>query len=113
MLKKIGFATGAVAAGILLFGGTASAGTPGPHHGADGQAGLANLDNTDVLHTVNATLGLCGNDVNVLGVQVPVRHSLDGIGVPVLSPGANKAAGQSPYNCAAGAVTDGGSVQHH
>ncbi|WP_409186620.1 hypothetical protein F9C11_21250 [Amycolatopsis sp. VS8301801F10] len=112
MLKKIGFAAGAVAAGLLLAGGTASAEDPGPH-GGDGQAGLLNLDNTDVLHNVNATLGLCGNDVNVLGVQVPVRHSLNGIGVPILSPGGNTAAGETPYNCAAGAVVDGGSVQHH
>ncbi|MDT8910150.1 hypothetical protein [Amycolatopsis sp. PS_44_ISF1] len=115
MLKKIGFLTTALAAGALLFGGIASAGTPGDYYqGGDqhGQVGLANLSNTDVLHNVNAVVGLCGNDVNVLGVQVPVRSSLDGIGVPVLSPGKHTAEGDAPYNCASGSVVDGGSAQH-
>ncbi|WP_409183726.1 hypothetical protein F9C11_04965 [Amycolatopsis sp. VS8301801F10] len=115
MLKKIGFLTTAMAAGALLFGGIASAGTPDEHHhhhGRDGQVGLVNLSNTDVLHNVNGTLGVCGNDVNVLGVQVPIRDSLDGIGVPVLSPGENSAQGISPYNCASGSTVDGGSIQH-
>ncbi|WP_409186612.1 hypothetical protein F9C11_21210 [Amycolatopsis sp. VS8301801F10] len=116
MLKKIGLVSGAMAAGAFLFGGIASA-TPadghqhGHHHSGPDQVGLVNLNNTDVLHNVNATLGLCGNDVNVLGVQVPIRHSLNGIGIPILSPGENTAAGQTPYNCASGAVVDGGSVQ--
>ncbi|WP_116203597.1 hypothetical protein [Amycolatopsis circi] len=118
MLKKIGFLTAAVAAGALLFGGMASAATQGGHHhhgdrDRPGQVGLANLNNTDVLHNVNGTLGVCGNDVNVLGVQVPIRDSLDGIGVPILSPGENKATGASPYNCAAGSVVDGGSAQRN
>ncbi|MGW4395093.1 hypothetical protein ACWEHA_07370 [Amycolatopsis nivea] len=116
MLKKIGLVSGAMAAGAFLFGGIAAADTADGHHhghhrGGPDQVGLVNLNNTDVAHNVNGTLGLCGNDVNVLGVQVPVRNSLNGIGVPVLSPGENTAAGESPYNCASGAVVDGGSVQ--
>ncbi|MYW90717.1 hypothetical protein G3I59_08860 [Amycolatopsis rubida] len=116
MLKKIGLVSATMAAGAFLFGGIAAADTTdghhhGHHHGGPGQVGLVNLNNTDVLHNVNGTLGLCGNDVNVLGVQVPVRNSLNGIGVPILSPGENTAAGESPYNCASGAVVDGGSVQ--
>jgi hypothetical protein len=119
MLKKIGLVTATMAAGAFMFGGIASATTPGHHHdgghhhgvGGEGQVGLVNLNNIDALHNVNATLGLCGNDVNVLGVQVPIRNALNGIGVPILSPGVNEAAGKSPYNCASGGVLDGGSVQ--
>ncbi|MFF0147932.1 hypothetical protein ATK36_4472 [Amycolatopsis sulphurea] len=113
MLKKIGLVTATMAAGAFMFGGIAAATTPGGHghhHGSD-QNGLVNLNNTDVLHNVNATLGLCGNDVNVLGVQVPIRNALNGIGVPILSPGENEASGKSPYNCAAGTVIDGGTSQ--
>ncbi|MFJ7219022.1 hypothetical protein [Amycolatopsis sp. NPDC098790] len=120
MLKKLGFVTAAAAAGAFLAGGVAAAGTPdehdhhGHHHGAydySGQVGLVNLNNTDVLHNVDVTPGLCGNDVNVLGVQVPIRESLNGIGVPILSPGEHEADGDAPYNCAASALTDGGTSQ--
>ncbi len=113
MIKKIGLVTTALAAGAFLTGGIASADTPGHHNGGGdyGQVGLVNLDNTDVLHNVNVTPGICGNDVNVLGVQVPIRDSLNGIGVPILSPGEHEASGETPYNCAAGAVTDGGTSQ--
>ncbi|HET6708073.1 MAG TPA: hypothetical protein VFH84_24105, partial [Amycolatopsis sp.] len=61
MLKKVGFVTAAMAAGAFLAGGVAAAGTPdghGHHHGGHtGQLGLLNLNNTDVLHNVNGTLG--------------------------------------------------------
>ncbi|GAA3546490.1 hypothetical protein GCM10022222_32660 [Amycolatopsis ultiminotia] len=113
MLKKIGLTAAAVVAGALLSGGAAFADTHGEHGGSAGQVGLVNLNNVDALHNVNGTLGFCGNDVNVLGVQVPIRHSLDGIGVPVLSPGDHTAAGNSPENCASGTVVDGGSIQHN
>ncbi|KFU76680.1 hypothetical protein SAMN04489729_7902 [Amycolatopsis lurida] len=116
MLKKIGFVAATVAAGAFIGGGVASADTPDDYYhdyGYDhsGQVGLVNLNNIDALHNVNGTLGVCGNDVNVLGVQVPIRDSLNGIGVPVLSPGAHEAEGDSPYNCASGGITDGGTVQ--
>ena len=116
MLKKVGFVTAAMAAGAFLAGGVAAAGTPdghGHHHhgGHTGQLGLLNLNNTDVLHNVDVTPGLCGNDVNVLGVQVPIRESLNGIGVPVLSPGEHEASGDAPYNCASSALSDGGTSQ--
>ena len=116
MLKKVGFVTAAMAAGAFLAGGVAAAGTPDghDHHGGHtGQLGLLNLNNTDVLHNVNGTLGVCGNDVNVLGVQVPIHDSLNGIGVPILSPGSHEASGESPYNCAAGGLSDGGTSQGH
>jgi hypothetical protein len=125
MLKKIGFVAAAMAAGAFVTGGIAAAGTPdedhGHHHGHHGyqgydytgQVGLVNLNNTDVLHNVNGTVGFCGNDVNVLGVQVPVHDSLNGIGVPILSPGESEASGESPYNCASGGVADGGTSQHN
>ena len=126
MLKKIGFVTAAVAAGAFLAGGVAAAGTPDGHehhHGHHRQAyggydqtsqvGLVNLNNTDVLHNVNAVLGVCGNDINVLGVQVPLHDTLNGIGVPILSPGESAAEGESPYNCASGGLADGGTTQGH
>jgi hypothetical protein len=108
MIKKIGLITAALAAGAFLTGGIASADTPVDD---SGQAGLVNLDNTDVLHNVDVAPGICDNDVNVLGVQVPVRDALNGIGVPILSPGEHEANGESPYNCAASAITDGGTSQ--
>ncbi|MEU3622829.1 hypothetical protein BS329_09330 [Amycolatopsis coloradensis] len=119
MLKKIGFVTAAVAAGAFLTGGIASAGTPEeeghghPTHDVSEQVGLANLNNLDVLHNVNAVVGVCDNNVNVLGVQVPIQDSLNGIGVPILSPGEHEASGDSPSNCAAGSVLDGGTAQHN
>jgi hypothetical protein len=114
MLKKTGFVVTALAAGAFLAGGVASADTPDGydhHHGSSSQFGLLNLTNTDVLHNVNGTLGLCGNDVNVLGVQVPIHDSLNGIGVPILSPGSSDAEGESPYNCASSGLSDGGTTQ--
>ncbi|SEF29504.1 hypothetical protein SAMN05421837_104727 [Amycolatopsis pretoriensis] len=111
MIKKIGLITAALAAGAFLSGGIASADTPGGYDDDFGQAGLVNLDNTEVLHNTNVTPGVCGNNVNVLGVQVPIQDSLNGIGVPILSPGEHEADGDNPDNCAAGAITDGGTSQ--
>ncbi|MEU0534362.1 hypothetical protein [Amycolatopsis tolypomycina] len=115
MLKKIGFVAAAMAAGAFVTGGIAAAGTPDEEHGHGwdhtGQVGLVNLNDTDALHNVQGTLGFCGNDVNVLGVQVPVHESLNGIGVPILSPGASEAEGSSPYNCASSGLADGGTSQ--
>ena len=114
MLRKIGFVAAAMAAGAFVTGGIAAAGTPADElQGYDhtGQVGLVNLNDTDALHNVQGTLGFCGNDVNVLGVQVPVHDSLNGLGVPVLSPGASAAEGESPYNCASSGLADGGTSQ--
>ncbi|MEV6640624.1 hypothetical protein [Amycolatopsis sp. NPDC051371] len=113
MLKKVGFVVATMAAGAFLAGGVAAAGTPDHHGGYDStsQLGLLNLNNTDALHNLNVTPGVCGNDVNVLGVQVPIHDSLNGIGVPILSPGGHEASGENPYNCASGAIADGGTSQ--
>jgi len=114
MLRKIGFVAAAMAAGAFVTGGIAAAGTSADElQGYDhtGQVGLVNLNDTDALHNVQGTLGFCGNDVNVLGVQVPVHDSLNGLGVPVLSPGASAAEGESPYNCASSGLADGGTSQ--
>lgn len=115
MLKKFAVVAAGAAAGMIMMSGFASADTGHKPHGDDndgyGQVGLINLNNVDALHNVNANAGVCGNDVNVLGVQVPVRNSLNGIGVPILSPGEHEAAGASPYNCASASLDDGGSVQ--
>ncbi len=117
MLKKVGFVVATMAAGAFLAGGVAAADTPdghGHHYGGydyNGQAGLLNLNNTDLLHNTNVTPGICGNNINVLGVQVPIQDSLNGIGVPILSPGENEAEGANPENCASGAIADGGTSQ--
>jgi hypothetical protein len=115
-LKKFGFVATGVVAGMALFGGMASAGQPEDAgyqstHDESGQAGLVNLNNLDAVHSLNAVVGLCDNNVNVLGVQVPVRDVANGIGIPVLSPGASDAEGQSPYNCASGGTEDAGTIQ--
>jgi hypothetical protein len=117
MIKKIGLITAALATGAFLTGGIASADTPDDY----GQVGLVNLSNTDVLHNVNVVPGICDNNINVLGVQVPIHDSLNGIDVPILSPGGDdadeeadgghEADGESPDNCAAGAISDGGTSQ--
>jgi hypothetical protein len=116
MLKKIGFVTAGVAAGMVMLSGFASAeGTGGPHWGqgdeGNDQVGLLNVNNVDVLHNVNADLGVCDNNINVLGVQVPVENALNGIGVPILSPGEHDAEAASPYNCSSASLEDGGSIQ--
>ncbi|GAA1949224.1 hypothetical protein [Amycolatopsis minnesotensis] len=125
MIRKIGFTVAAAAAVAMTCGGIASAAghdgadSPKPGHshrwGHDhgGQVGLVNLNNIDLLHNVNVNPGICGNDVNVLGVQVPIRNALNGLGLPILSPGENETGGESPYNCSSGAVVDGGSAQHN
>lgn len=117
MLKKIGFVTAGAAAGMIMMSGFASADKGDAHdwYGHDddgyGQVGLVNVNNVDALHNVNANVGVCDNNVNVLGVQVPVEDVLNGVGVPILSPGEHEAEGATPYNCASGSVEDGGTVQ--
>lgn len=44
-------------------------------------------------------------------MQVPIQNSLNGTGVPILSPGDNEASGENPQNCASGAIADGGTSQ--
>ncbi|RJQ88476.1 hypothetical protein [Amycolatopsis panacis] len=121
MLKKIGLVTATMAAGAFMFGGVAAAGTSGTahhgghgghHHGSD-QNGLVNVNNLDVAHNVNLTLGLCDNNINAVGVQVPLRDVLEGVGLPILSPGKNTATGSNPTNCASGNLLDGGTSQHN
>ncbi|MEV6640583.1 hypothetical protein [Amycolatopsis sp. NPDC051371] len=114
MIKQLGFVATALAAGLAAFGGSASAtsldiaGHPADHNS---QVGLANVHSLDAVHNLNVVGGLCDNNVNVLGVQVPVRDVAQGIGVPVLSPGEHEASGESPYNCAGGDIQDGGTAQ--
>jgi hypothetical protein len=123
MIKKIGLVAAVAAAGMVLFGGMASATSyPSSGHGdghnrtaidnasLDGQAGLVNLNNLDLLHNVNIPVGVCRNNVNVLGIQATLDHIADGLNVPILSPGQNGATGGSE-SCAAGAINDGGTHQ--
>lgn len=114
MIKQLGFVATALATGMAVLGGSASAtgitvaGQPVDH---TDQIGLGNVQNFDLVHNLNAVGGVCDNDVNVLGVQVPVRDVAEGVDVPVLSPGEHDADGQTPDNCAAGEIEDGGTVQ--
>jgi hypothetical protein len=121
MIKKIGLVAAVAAAGMVLFGGMASAtsypsvDTGNGHHsvgdnGLAGQVGLVNLNNLDLLHNVNVPIGVCDNNINVLGVQVPIQHALDGLNIPILSPGESEAEGGAS-SCAAGAINDGGTSQ--
>lgn len=123
MLKKVGIIAAMAAAGMVLFGGMASATESHASHGLrdhtrysagdsgmDGQVGLINLNNLDLLHNVNVPIGLCNDNINILGIQVPIQHVLDGLNVPILSPG-NSAADGGAESCSSGAVNDGGTSQ--
>ncbi|MFI7672280.1 hypothetical protein [Actinophytocola sp. NPDC049390] len=114
MLKKLIVGAAAVAAGVIPFSGVAAADSGLPFandRDGDGEVGLVNLNNVDGLHNVSGTVGICDNNVNVLGVQVPVEDVGNGIGVPVASPGASDAQSAAPENCAAVDGSSGGSVQ--
>jgi hypothetical protein len=113
MLKELIVGAAAVAAGLVPLSGVASADTGYPMADRDGgdEIGLLNLTNLDALHNVNVNGGLCDNNINVLGVQVPVEDVANGIGVPILSPGSSEATGATPENCASSDNTDGGTVQ--
>ena len=91
MLKQLIVGAAAIAAGVIPFAGTASADTTGHPHGGHGdggdQIGLLNVTNLDALHNVNVNGGLCDNNINVLGVQVPLEDIANGVGVPILFPG--------------------------
>jgi len=92
VLKKAGVVA-AAAAGLIMLGAPAFASTASlqgegwDHH--DGQVGLVNVSNVDILHNVNAVVGACGDNVGVLGAAVPI-----------LSPSVTK-------NCAAGGIANG------
>jgi hypothetical protein len=116
MIKKIAFVTAGVAAGMTMLSGFATAENvhvgqwPGDEEGHS-EVGLVNVNNVDALHNVNVNAGVCDNNINVLGVQVPVEDVANGIGLPILSPGENDAEGSTPENCASATSEDGGTVQ--
>jgi hypothetical protein len=112
VFKQLIVGAAAIAAGVIPFSGVAAADDGFDYAGDRGdEIGLVNVNNVDALHNVNGNVGFCDNNVNVLGVQVPVRDVANGIGVPVLSPGGSSAIGASPFNCASSDITDGGTVQ--
>jgi hypothetical protein len=114
VLKQFIVGAAAIAAGLVPLSGVASADTAGYHpnrDGGDSEVGLLNLTNLDALHNVNVNAGVCDNNINVLGVQVPVENVANGIGVPILSPGHTDVTGATPENCASSDNTDGGTVQ--
>ncbi|WP_410651397.1 hypothetical protein [Amycolatopsis sp. cmx-4-54] len=111
MIKQLGFVATALAAGMAIAGGSASAAVVDHPVDHNGQLGLGNIQNVDAVHNLNLVGGVCDNNVNVLGVQVPVRDVAEGIAIPVLSPGETEAEGATPDNCAGGIIEDGGTVQ--
>ncbi|WP_243727047.1 hypothetical protein [Actinocrispum wychmicini] len=78
----------AAAAGLLMLGGPAFAGgndgmgdghhnyghAHGINNAANGQVGLVNLNDIDIIKNINlnAVVGACGNNVGVLGAAVPI-----------------------------------------
>jgi len=114
MIKKIGFATLGMAAGMVMLSGFASAeglhvgGYPG--EGGD-QVGLLNVNNVDILHNTNLTVGVCDNNISALGVQVPVEDALNGVGLQLLSSGVQHVTSAAPESCAATGNVDGGTAQ--
>ncbi|MFC4002854.1 hypothetical protein ACFS2C_22715 [Prauserella oleivorans] len=108
MLKKSAFVA-ATAAGLLMIGSPAFAGggdtidkdihkeihktatqiINDDVEGPNGQLGLVNVN--DVLNDNN--VGVCDNNVNVLGVQV--ADALNGLSVPLLSPAGESEGGGS------------------
>jgi hypothetical protein len=142
VIKKLGAVVAATAAGMVMLGGMASATTGAPHeehppphghghghgHGHDyegvgnfgsidssefTQVGLINLNNTDIMHNTNVITGVCDNNINLLGIQVPVEDVANGINAPLLSPGDNEAESISPDICAAGGIIDEGIGQNN
>jgi hypothetical protein len=113
VLKQLIIGAATVAAGLVPFAGQASA-DPGYYGGdRDGdEIGLLNLTNLDVLHNLNLNVGVCDNNINVLGIQVPIEDVANGLNVPILSPGENEAIGATPENCASNENNDGGTVQN-
>ncbi|MET0233951.1 MAG: hypothetical protein ABW224_04865 [Kibdelosporangium sp.] len=87
MLKKAG-AIAAAAAGLLMLGAPAFAGENPTYNG---QIGLVNLNDINVLDDINANAvaGVCNNNVG----------GLLGLVVPVLSP-------EYVESCAGGGITD-------
>ncbi len=117
-IKKLGAVAVGTVAGMFMLGGIASA-APTGHDPLNvdnddfGQVGLLNLNNIDILHNVNAVVGVCDNNINVLGVQVPVEDVANGLNIPVLSPGVNASEGETGDVCASGGIIDGGTNQHN
>jgi hypothetical protein len=111
VLKEFIAGAAAIAAGMIPLAGQASAQPGFAPGGDDTETGVVNLDNLDILHNVNATVGVCDNNINVLGVQVPVQHTLNGLNIPIASPGDSEATGATPENCAYSQNADGGTYQ--
>ncbi|NIH80319.1 hypothetical protein [Amycolatopsis viridis] len=101
MLKK-SVIVAAAAAGFMMIGSPAFAtqgGGWGHHHGGGdtGQIGLINVD--DVLNDNN--VGVCHNNVNVLGIQVADALNGVGLNIPILTGAAQQEAGSASEVCVA------------
>ncbi|MCG8919231.1 hypothetical protein L6E12_25960 [Actinokineospora sp. PR83] len=72
------------------------------------QVGLINLDNTSLAHNVNVIASVCDNNINVLGVQVPVEELLNGVQAPVGSAGEHENEGIATDICGQGGILDNG-----
>ena len=116
MIKQLGFVATTLAAGMAVLGGSASAANVSvaghPVDSSDQFGLIGNVQNLDLVHNLNVVGGVCDNNINVLGVQVPVEDVANGLNVPVLSPGSSEAIGATPENCASSDNADGGTLQH-
>jgi hypothetical protein len=116
VIKQLGFVATALAAGMAIVGGSASAtevSVAGHPIDQSDQLGLGNLSSLDAVHNVNVVGGVCEDDINVLLVQVPLHDVVEGVGVPVLSPGWHEAVGETPSSCTGGGIANGGTAQGH
>jgi hypothetical protein len=103
VIKQLGIVATALAAGLAAFGGVASATSvtvAGQPVDKTDQFGLLNLHDLDTLHSVNVVGSACDDEVNVLGVQVPLHD-------------VGQFDGESPDNCAGGTISDGGTALGH
>jgi hypothetical protein len=71
MMKKAGVVA-AAAAGLMMLGAPAFAGGMDGDH--NGQVGLVNVNDVDVVKDINVNIpvGVCNNNIGVLAVIVPV-----------------------------------------
>jgi len=80
----------------------------GVDHGKRRQIGLVNMNGTNVLRNADVVGALCGNEVAVLGVQVPVEDVANGVQVPLAAAGSDASVDASPDFCSVSGVVDQG-----
>ena len=80
----------------------------GVDHGKRHQIGLVNMNGTNTLRNADTVGALCDNDIDVLGVQVPVEDVANGVQVPLAAAGSDASVDASPDFCSMSGVVDQG-----